>query len=60
MAGSGGRDNGTSSYLVVTRGRWLPVEDHLREKNSPIYVTNRWWVIGINLCFTPMSPLIAE
>jgi len=37
-------DNGTLSYLVAASGYWLPAEDHLGEKISPIYTTHRWWV----------------
>jgi len=29
MAESGGRENGTSNYLVAIRGYWLPAENHL-------------------------------
>jgi len=36
--------NGTSSYMGAARGCWLPTEDHLGEKVSPIYTTHRWWV----------------
>lgn len=44
MVGSRVRENGTLSYLGVARGCWLSIEDHLGEKNSPIYTTHRWWV----------------
>ena len=38
MASSGGGDNGTSSYLVATRGYWLLVEDHLEEKKNLLWI----------------------
>jgi len=44
MAGSGGGNNGTSSYLVAVRGCWLLAEDHLGEIFSPRHTTHRWWV----------------
>jgi len=45
MASSSGGDDGTLSYLMAARGCWLPIEDNVGEKNSPMGVTHRWWVI---------------
>ena len=41
MAGSGGGDNGTLSYLVAARGCCLLAEDHLGEKNYPRDITHK-------------------
>lgn len=41
MAGPGGRQNGTMSQLVVARGWWLMVEDHLEEIFYPRDITHK-------------------
>lgn len=44
MVGSGGRENGIMSSLVVARRWWLLVEDHLGENFLLGILPTKWWV----------------
>jgi len=46
MVGLGGGDGGTSSYLVVARGCWLPVEDDIGENFLLCVSPTSLWVTG--------------